>query len=78
MALRIGILLGGSYSGGCFSSQTQGESGQTETLPTIRQKALFSDVAVGVPFEAVGAASSAGAVNILFGSLTGLTATGGQ
>ena len=38
----------------------------------------YVDLAVGVPYEDVGAAVDAGAVNILFGSATGLTATGNQ
>jgi FG-GAP repeat len=37
-----------------------------------------SDLAIGVPFEDVGAAVIAGALNVLYGSSTGLTATGNQ
>jgi hypothetical protein len=36
------------------------------------------DLAVGVPLEDIGAISSAGAVNVMYGSATGLTATGDQ
>jgi uncharacterized delta-60 repeat protein len=36
----------------------------------------FADLAVGVPGEGVGSKAGAGAVNILLGSATGLTATG--
>jgi hypothetical protein len=36
----------------------------------------YADLAVGVPGEAVGAVSNAGAVNVLYGSSTGLTGTG--
>jgi hypothetical protein len=38
----------------------------------------FDDLAVGAPGEAVGTAPGAGAVNVLFGSADGLTATGSQ
>jgi hypothetical protein len=38
----------------------------------------FADLAVGAPFEAVGSASGAGAVSVLYGSAGGLTATGGR
>jgi hypothetical protein len=41
-------------------------------------KSSQADLAVGVPFEDVGAVASAGAVNVLYGSSTGLTATGDQ
>ena len=37
-----------------------------------------SDLAIGVPFEMVGAVDNAGAVNVLYGSSGGLTATGDQ
>jgi hypothetical protein len=36
------------------------------------------DLAVGVPFEGVGTVEQAGAVNVLFGTPSGLTATGSQ
>jgi FG-GAP repeat len=38
----------------------------------------FADLAVGAPFEAVGSASGAGAVSVLYGSAGGLTLTGRQ
>jgi hypothetical protein len=38
----------------------------------------FADLAVGVPFEDVGGAPDAGAVNVLYGSSGGLAATGNQ
>ena len=38
----------------------------------------FADVAAGTPFEEVGGAADAGAVNVLYGSATGLTGTGSQ
>jgi hypothetical protein len=38
----------------------------------------LADLAVGAPFEAVGSASAAGAVSVLYGSAGGLTITGGQ
>ena len=36
------------------------------------------DLAVGVPLEDVGSVTDAGAVNVIYGSVTGLTATGNQ
>jgi FG-GAP repeat len=41
-------------------------------------KGTQSDLAVGVPFEDLGAINNAGAVNVLYGSSTGLTTTGNQ
>jgi hypothetical protein len=38
----------------------------------------FDDLAVGVPYEAIGAINTAGAVNVLYGSATGIIATGDQ
>jgi hypothetical protein len=38
----------------------------------------FGDLAVGVPFEAIGATRGAGAVNVLYGAAGGLTGTGSQ
>ena len=38
----------------------------------------FADLAVGVPGEAIGSFSEAGAVSVQPGSARGLTATGGQ
>jgi nucleoside phosphorylase len=41
-------------------------------------KATQADLAVGVPEEDVGATTDAGAVNVLYGSSTGLSASGDQ
>lgn len=41
-------------------------------------KSSQADLAVGVPFEDVGTQADAGAVNVIYGSTTGLTATGSQ
>jgi hypothetical protein len=38
----------------------------------------FADLAVGVPFEAIGADPQGGAVNVIYGSPSGLTAAGNQ
>jgi hypothetical protein len=38
----------------------------------------FADLAAGAPFEAVGTATGAGAVSVLYGSSGGLTTSGGQ
>jgi hypothetical protein len=38
----------------------------------------FADLAVGAPFEGVGAAGDAGAVNVLYGSAAGLTGSGSR
>jgi hypothetical protein len=37
-----------------------------------------ADLAIGVPFEDVGIVTDAGAVNVVYGSTTGLTSTGSQ
>jgi hypothetical protein len=49
----------------------------------VRLRADFNndgaeDLAIGVPFEAVGAEQGAGAVNVVYGSTTGLTGAGSQ
>jgi FG-GAP repeat len=41
-------------------------------------KSALADVVVGVPFEDIGAINSAGAIDALFGSTTGLPGTGAQ
>ncbi|HKA67948.1 MAG TPA: hypothetical protein VKG85_02400 [Actinomycetes bacterium] len=38
----------------------------------------FADLAVGVPGESIGSPANAGAVNVQYGSATGLTGSGGQ
>src|SRR4051812_19759353 len=38
----------------------------------------FADLAVGVPHESVGSVSQAGAVNVIYGSASGLAGAGGQ
>jgi FG-GAP repeat len=38
----------------------------------------FADLAVGVPRESVGTITNAGAVSVLYGSATGLSAAGNQ
>ncbi len=38
----------------------------------------FDDLAIGVPLEDIGAIGNAGAVNVLYGSVAGLTASGDQ
>src|SRR5438067_12558289 len=49
--------------------------------PTVRSDFNgdgFADLAVGVPQESVGSVGKAGAVNVIYGSPTGLRATGNQ
>jgi hypothetical protein len=41
-------------------------------------KTALADVAVGSPFDDIGAAANAGAINVLFGTSTGLAGTGAQ
>jgi hypothetical protein len=38
----------------------------------------YDDLAIGVPFEAIGSTTAAGCVNVLYGSPSGLTAAGDQ
>lgn len=38
----------------------------------------YADLAIGVPYEDIGSINAAGAVNVLYGSATGLTYTGNQ
>jgi hypothetical protein len=53
------------------SALAAGNFGDSERVPT-------SDLAVGAPLEDVGAALSAGAVNVIYGTSGGLRATGSQ
>jgi hypothetical protein len=55
----------------------------TQAAPAPSLEADFNndgadDLAVGVPFENLGSIVAAGAVNVLYGSATGLTSTGSQ
>jgi disulfide bond formation protein DsbB len=55
---------GGSSSGGTVNADFNGDD--------------FADLAIGVPQEAVGTLQRAGAVNVLYGTSTGLKASGSQ
>jgi FG-GAP repeat len=77
--------LGGTGSQ-LFSQATPGVPGSAETDDGFGSALAtgdfnndtFADLAVGAPGESVGAAVAAGAVNVLYGSATGLTGTGSQ
>jgi hypothetical protein len=69
-----------------FFQGTGGAPGRAETFDEFGSALAagdfnsdsFADLAVGVPFEGVGTAVAAGAVNVLYGSAAGLTGTGSQ
>jgi len=82
-----GSASGLAASGGQFFSQnTPGVLGGAETEDGFGSALgvgdynndSFADLAIGVPSEGIGAASQAGAVNVLYGSAARLTATGNQ
>jgi hypothetical protein len=87
VTVLYGSASGLSASGGQFFSQdTPGVFGGAETEDGFGSALgvgdfnndSFADLAIGVPSEGVGAASQAGAVNVLYGSAARLTATGNQ
>jgi FG-GAP repeat len=61
---EAGDLFGAALARGIFLNNFNGDD--------------FSDLAIGVPGEDVGAATDAGAVNVQYGSATGLPGPGGQ
>ena len=87
VTVLYGSATGLSGTGGQFFSQdTAGVLGAAETEDGFGS-ALgvgdfdndgFADLAIGVPSEGFGAVSQAGAVNVLYGSAGGLTASGNQ
>jgi hypothetical protein len=87
VTVLYGSATGLSGTGGQFFSQdTAGVLGAAETEDGFGS-ALgvgdfdndgFADLAIGVPSEGLGAVSQAGAVNVLYGSAGGLTASGNQ
>jgi FG-GAP repeat len=65
-------------AGGVAGPAERGDSfGWTLAAGDFNQNG-FADLAVGVPFEDIGAVSDAGAINVLVGSAGGLTGTGGR
>ncbi len=62
---------------GAVSGSSGDESGDS-ALPATVAGDDYSDLAVGVPYEDVGSVGDAGAVNVLYGSPTRLSATGNQ
>jgi hypothetical protein len=86
---QITVIYGAS--GGLTSSGArafnQNSSGVPDSAESVDQfgiavmagnfgKSGHADVAVGIPFEDIGAVTNAGAINVLFGTSTGLTGTG--
>ena len=59
-------------------SADDGDPSGDSLLPTGFDGDGYADLAVGVPWEEVEGADSAGAVNVLYGSAGGLSATGNQ
>ncbi|MGH2572720.1 MAG: hypothetical protein ACRDGU_04435 [Actinomycetota bacterium] len=65
-------------SPGVLGGQEQGDQfGRSLALGDFNGDG-FADLAVGVPFEAIRSGDQAGAVNVLYGSASGLTAAGNQ
>ena len=61
----------------------QGHTGQAASGAAASVRADFdddgfADLAIGIPFEDVGGIAEAGAVNVLYGTASGLTGTGSQ
>jgi disulfide bond formation protein DsbB len=57
---------------------TPGLASQGPSIYTDFNGDGLADLAIGVPFEDVGSVVNAGAVNVLYGTATGLSATGNQ
>ena len=63
---------------GVAHGSTATQAGPAQSLQADFNNDGADDLAVGVPFDTVGAAVGAGAVNVLYGSAAGLTGTGSQ
>ena len=72
------------YTAAYDGDETHGPATVTDDLSVTGQAEAdfngdqYADLAVGVPGESVGTLAGAGAVNVLYGSATGLTSTGNQ
>jgi hypothetical protein len=66
-------------STGIFDEAQTGDLfGSSLTVATNFDGSPYADLAIGVPREDVGSVTDAGAVNVLYGSASGLTATGNE
>jgi FG-GAP repeat len=65
-------------AGGIAHGSTATQAAPTRSLQADFNNDGADDLAVGVPLENVGASVGAGAVNVLYGSATGLTGSGSQ
>jgi FG-GAP repeat len=65
-------------SSGVVGTAERGDSFGSALASADFGKSPLADLAVGVPFEDVGAVERAGAVNVIYGSSGGLTAAGNQ
>jgi hypothetical protein len=74
----IGSQLFTQDSPGVGSSAEEGDDFGSALAAGDFNNDSFTDLAVGVPFEAVGTVQGAGAVNVLYGSASGLTGIGSQ
>ena len=63
---------------GVAHGSTATQAGPAQSLQADFNNDGADDLAVGVPFDTVGAAVGAGAVNVLYGSVAGLAGTGSQ
>jgi hypothetical protein len=89
LVIALMSLAVGAASGGVRDSRGGGANvgGHTSTTPTVRIRSDFNadgftDLAIGVPQESLeedpGTLTQAGAVNVLYGSATGVAAPGNQ
>jgi disulfide bond formation protein DsbB len=68
----------GAASGGASAGPTVERGERAPTVEADFNDDGFEDLAVGVIYEDVGSAVDAGGVNVIYGSSSGLTATGNQ
>ena len=73
-----GSQLFGQDSGGVVGTAESGDDFGSALAAGDFNNDGFADLAVGVPFEAIGATQGAGAVNVLYGAAGGLTGAGSQ
>lgn len=69
------LLLMATRLGGLYSPVTQPQLAAAETPFTDFNGDGFADLAIGVPQESLGSVGFAGAVNVIYGSSSGLSAT---
>ncbi len=75
---RIVLLAGVSALGLALVQLPPAAGARAAAMPSDFNGDGYADLAIGVPYDDIGSKDGAGAVNVLYGSRTGLTAAGDQ